>query len=135
MYYDNHVQKKEIMVKVHFTGWSMKYDEWIDVQSDRIVKQWVRGDPFMLFQRLDVRDEKNKWLEAQIIQVTNDSIKIHYKGWSSKFDEFIPVPSNPDEPSHLLDTKYAEIGLYSNAYGQAKYIKERLQRDKDRQMQ
>jgi|LauGreDrversion4_2_1035121.scaffolds.fasta_scaffold4458249_1 hypothetical protein len=55
------------MVKVHFTGWSMKYDEWIDVQSDRIVKQWVRGDPFMLFQRLDVRDEKNKWLEAQII--------------------------------------------------------------------
>jgi hypothetical protein len=54
-----------------------------------------------------VKDEKNKWLEAQILEVANDYIKIHYKGWSSKFDEYI------DEPNIQLDTKYAEIGLYS----------------------
>jgi hypothetical protein len=57
-----------------------------------------------------VKDEKNKWLEAQILEVANDYIKIHYKGWSSKFDEYIPIPINFDEQ---LDTKYAEIGLYS----------------------
>jgi hypothetical protein len=60
-----------------------------------------------------VKDEKNKWLEAQIIEVANDYIKIHYKGWSSKFDEYIPIPINFDEPNSQLDNKYAEIGLYS----------------------
>jgi hypothetical protein len=60
-----------------------------------------------------VKDEKNKWLEAQILEVANDYIKIHYKGWSSKFDEYIPIPINFDEPNIQLDTKYAEIGLYS----------------------
>lgn len=60
-----------------------------------------------------MKDEKNKWLEAQILEVANDYIKIHYKGWSSKFDEYIPIPINFDEPNCQLDTKYAEIGLYS----------------------
>ena len=58
-----------------------------------------------------MKDEKNKWLEAQILEVANDYIKIHYKGWSPKFDEYIPI--NFDEPNIQLDTKYAEIGLYS----------------------
>ena len=57
-----------------------------------------------------MKDEKNKWLEAQILEVANDYIKIHYKGWSSKFEEYIPIF---DEPNIQLDTKYAEIGLYS----------------------
>jgi hypothetical protein len=60
-----------------------------------------------------VKDEKNKWLEAQILEVVpGDSIKIHYKGWSSKFDEYIPISIGHQ---HLIDTKYAEIGLYSQA--------------------
>jgi hypothetical protein len=118
------------MVKVHFTGWSTKYDEWIDVHSDRIIKQWVRGNPFQRNQRLDVKDEKNKWLEAHILEVVpGDYIKIHYKGWSSKFDEYIPI----SQVSHnLIDNKYAEVGLYSLAYGQAKYARERAQRDRER---
>ena len=60
-----------------------------------------------------MKDEKNKWLEAQILEVANDYIKIHYKGWSSKFDEYIPIPINFDEHNSQLDNKYAEIGLYS----------------------
>ena len=37
------LQKRANLVKVHFTGWSAKYDEWIDINSDRIVAQWMRG--------------------------------------------------------------------------------------------
>lgn len=71
--------------------------------------------PFQLHQRLDVKDTTGKWLEAQIIDLNNDFIKIHYKGWASKFDEYIPISSQQ------LDTKYAEVGKYSSAFGYAKF--------------
>ncbi len=32
----------------------------------------------------------------------------------------------------MIDKKYAEVGLYSVAYGQAKYAMERAQRDRER---
>ena len=72
-------------------------------------------------QRLDVRDVKGKWLEAQIVELSDTYFKIHYKGWAAKFDEFIPL----DQQGHLLDTKFAEIGLYSLAYGGAKFNSQR----------
>ena len=84
--------------------------------------------PFKLFNRLDVKDSRNKWLETNIIELNKDYIKIHYKGWSSKFDEYLPIlPENK-----LIDIKYAEIGLYSNAYGQAKYKNQKEARDKQK---
>jgi len=49
---------------VHFTGWPYKFDEWIEASSDRLLKQWRRGTPVRLNNRLDVRDLKGKWLEA-----------------------------------------------------------------------
>ena len=114
-------------MKVHYTGWSTKYDEWIDVKEqgeEKIIQQWKRGERFRVNQRIDVKDGKNKWLEAQVIEVKKEYIKIHYRGWAAKFDEYLPVSHmNPNDP--LLDKKYAEIGMYSKAIGQAKYIKER----------
>lgn len=74
--------------------------------------------PLQIGNRLDVRDQKGAWLEAHVVDIQGDFFKIHYKGWAAKFDEFIPLDSPND---HLLDTKYAEIGLYSRAYGQAKF--------------
>ena len=104
------------MIKVHFTGWSYKYDECIDVSSNRLIKQWRRGIPFQLHNRLDVKDVKGKWLEAHIVEIYDENrIRVHFKNWSSKWDEEVDVsPSN-------LDIKYAEIGLYSNGYGYAKF--------------
>jgi hypothetical protein len=32
-------------IRVHYTGWSQKFDEWIDKKSDRILKQWKKGKP------------------------------------------------------------------------------------------
>lgn len=69
-----------------------------------------------------MKDSLGKWLEANIIEIipTEMSIKIHYKGWASKFDEYLPVF---DPSQKLLDTKYAEIGRYSAAYGRARFEK------------
>lgn len=51
-------------------------------------------------------------------------MKVHFKGWSSKWDEFIPL--DPEHIKDFLDSKYAEIGMYSDAYGRAKFVKKTL---------
>ena len=41
---------------ITYSGYSSKFDEWIELQSPRIQKQWRVGQRFMLNNRLDVRD-------------------------------------------------------------------------------
>jgi hypothetical protein len=72
--------------------------------------------PFQVYHRIDVKDTMGKWLEAQIVEINHgEYVKIHYKGWAPKFDEYLPVFS--EDGAALIDKKYAEIGLYSNAFG------------------
>lgn len=117
------VAKRGPMLKVHFTGWSYKYDEWISEDSERVLKQWRRGMPLKVGHRLDVRDVKGKWLEAVVVQVNDHEqvMKVHFKGWASKWDELLPF--NEEQMNNLLDLKFAEIGRYSDAYGAAKFEK------------
>jgi len=70
-------------IRVHYTGWSNKYDEWIEKDSERILKQcklirglWVcmsfigtKGKKFRLNNRIDANDENGKWLEARVVDV------------------------------------------------------------------
>ena len=42
---------------------------------------------------------------------------MHFKKWSSKWDE--QISKLTDEI--LIDTKYAEVGKYSDAFGYAKF--------------
>ncbi len=42
-------------------------------------------------------------------------MKVHFKGWASKFDELIPISKEHFEDH--IDQKFAEIGMYSEAYG------------------
>jgi len=88
------VAKKGGRLKVHFTGWSFKYDEWLPEDSHRLLKQWKRGTPIQLNNRLDVRDVKGKWLEAQVILIDEDEGQMlaHFKGFSNKWDELIHLP-------------------------------------------
>ena len=46
-------------------------------------------------QWVDVKDTVNKWLEAQIIEVSEDKkkVKIHYNNWGDKWDEWINTNS------------------------------------------
>ena len=78
--------------------------------------------PIQLHNRLDVRDLKGKWLEATVVEIDQErrTFTVHFKGFASKWDEVI------ENRSELVDSKFAEIGLYSGGYGFAKFHKESI---------
>lgn len=80
--------------------------------------------PFYLHQWLDVKDLAGTWLESQVIEVDtrgafehkfdppNDvyQIKVHYKGWKEKYDEWFSADPNHQDahrlrPLHTFTTK------------------------------
>jgi len=114
-------------IKVSYTEFSEKYDEWIVAKdiSGRVLKQWeapsksgtgavgaqeeqLNFDELNINNRIDVYDtSKSKWREARVIDIQRvessslddgshqgsqaiiQSIKVHFKGLHSKFDEVI----------------------------------------------
>eukprot|EP01083_Nonionella_stella_P200065 733075_1 len=56
------------------------YDEKKSEVGEFFVNKW-----------LDVKDTVNNWCEAQIINLTETRILVHYKGWKSKFDEWLSI--------------------------------------------
>eukprot|EP00825_Cyclidium_porcatum_P015769 TRINITY_DN1903_c0_g1_i2.p1 TRINITY_DN1903_c0_g1~~TRINITY_DN1903_c0_g1_i2.p1 ORF type:complete len:668 (+),score=151.99 TRINITY_DN1903_c0_g1_i2:92-2095(+) len=99
------------MIKVHYTGWSNKYDEWIKLPSDRVLKQWKKGLPIQINNRIDVKHKIGVWLEALVTQINNNNmIYVHYVGYLPKYDEW------QDLNSDLV----AEVGSFSTAYGNAR---------------
>jgi hypothetical protein len=58
------------------------------------------------------------------IDMERNKFRVHFKGFSSKWDEEIDLPKENDEHNSLIDEKYAEIGLYSGAIGYAKFHKD-----------
>jgi OTU domain-containing protein 5 len=78
-------------IYVTYLYWSTHFNEWID-DVDRVAKinthTYYEGGPFKAGQRIEALDQTNKWLEAFVIEVDDYRVKVHYKGWSSKFDEW-----------------------------------------------
>ena len=94
-------------VKVHFSNFSNKFDRWLDVDSDNIQKQWRYGSDFNINNRIDVLDTYNMWKEAHIIDINDSQIKIHYKGYTARYDEWL----------HKTSDRIKEIGSKSTALG------------------
>lgn len=114
-------------LKVHYCGFSKNFDEWINEDSNRIQKQWRHGQEFRLNNRIDVIDTYNYWKEARIIDLNDTQIKIHYKGYSERYDEWI----------HKNSERIKEIGSKSTAFGigrtdpsnSSRYSKKEIQPD------
>ena len=64
-----------------------------------------------MHQRLDVLDQHNKWLEATVVDLNEDWIKVHFKGFTPRWDEYISF-----KDLH----KVREVGALSKAHGWAK---------------
>lgn len=47
-------------LRVHFTSFSKKFDRWVLINSENVLKQWRRGQKVQLFNRIDVLDTYNK---------------------------------------------------------------------------
>ena len=55
------ITRKNNMIKVHFTGYHEKYDDWLNQFSEKLQPQWTYGKELMMNNRIDVLDEHKKW--------------------------------------------------------------------------
>lgn len=49
---------------------------------------------------LDALDTSNRWFEARVINSRRNKVHVHYRGWASKWDEWIPRTSPRIAPLH-----------------------------------
>lgn len=106
---------------VHYKGYKSKYDEWLDVSSDRTRDFIARIAPLHAhtrrtnatpnppaFQRVgdrvDVKDSINSWLTGQIIDFDSAHHQVHvkYDHWADKFNEWLDVDSYRIQPLGLF---------------------------------
>jgi hypothetical protein len=89
------VEVTAAQVKVHYHGWGVQFDEWLRKSSRRLApaasQVYSEGGTLRRAQRLDVLDTVSKWCEASVVEEDPDRgrVKVHYRGWASKFDEWI----------------------------------------------
>lgn len=70
--------------------------------------------PFRLHNRLDVYDLATKqWRECNIVEISGNHIKVHYKGFASRYDEVLDTVKDAE--------RIREVGSFSNAEGWAKH--------------
>eukprot|EP00475_Leptophrys_vorax_P038494 TRINITY_DN6802_c0_g1_i2.p1 TRINITY_DN6802_c0_g1~~TRINITY_DN6802_c0_g1_i2.p1 ORF type:complete len:470 (-),score=100.27 TRINITY_DN6802_c0_g1_i2:1069-2478(-) len=74
-------------------------------------------DGYRIGQILDVRDHLRKWCAAEVLDVEDSKIKIHYTGWKPKFDEWIAVPSHRVCPAFLQTMAFPGPGLSERELG------------------
>ena len=43
---------------------------------------------------IDVKDTIDQWLEAQVTNINQEKIFIHYNGWGVRWDEWLDKDSN-----------------------------------------
>lgn len=57
--------------------------------------------PLYEHQWVDVKDKVGEWYEGQILQVCDQQVLVHYKGWKKICDEWIGVHQFSDRIKHL----------------------------------
>ena len=88
------IQSNETEVRVHFLGWSERWDEWIEKDSSRLRRHRGWGTPTMPndWQQesiIEALDMEGKWYPAKVRHVSELRVQVHYQRWSSKWDEWI----------------------------------------------
>ena len=83
------------MLKVTYLDFSAKFDEWISSTSNRVLKKFRSDTEFddlkvgNIVDILDTNARANKWREGTVIRLEDQFIVVHYKGFSTKYDEHI----------------------------------------------
>lgn len=60
-------------------------------------------------QWIDVKDTIEQWLEAQVIDVKDNRVYVHYNGWGTRWDEWLDMESDRIRPFrfHTRQTNYS----------------------------
>lgn len=70
-----------------------KFDEQQVISTKTITPFDFTKSKYEIGQWVDVKDTIDQWLEAQIIQVRNNQVYVHYNGWGTRWDEWIEMSS------------------------------------------
>ncbi|CAK0869424.1 unnamed protein product [Prorocentrum cordatum] len=103
--------------KVHYEGFDSSHDEWLPMSSDRIVarqppqqqphqgpqalqgqqqpqQQQAPGADLAVGAKVTVLSQTGMRRECTVVQVHMDQVKVHYEGFDSSRDEWLPKTSN-----------------------------------------
>lgn len=70
-----------------------KYD-YEDINNSKTVSSYnLNQSKYEIGQWVDVKDTIDQWLEAQIINISNNQAYVHYNGWGNRWDEWIDFAS------------------------------------------
>ena len=79
-----------------------EFKEKKEIKENDIIKEEYNMNCFDLDKRIlikgqwvDVKDTVDKWLEAQVIEISEDKkkVKVHYNHWGNRWDEWININS------------------------------------------
>jgi len=70
--------------------------------------EWTQ---FKVGDMIDCKDFKGYWYESTVLEVKEDSIKVHYNGWSTSWDEWVP---------RMATDRLAKKGSHTNGPRQMK---------------
>jgi hypothetical protein len=116
------IDYKKNKVLFHYYFWKESYDEWINLNSNRIKdhcsKIWMSGKKFRINQRIDVYDnhpQQKKFLSAKVLEVIDDEyIKVHYANHGAKWDEVIKTNHKSKKDKFSDDYEKIEVLHYFN---------------------
>ncbi len=78
---------------IGYLNWDSKFDEWVTASNERVAPlhahTYFVGGTLKLRQRVEVLDERGTWLESFVEDENETQVKIHYKGYAAKFDEWL----------------------------------------------
>jgi hypothetical protein len=70
-------------------------------------------------QWVDVKDTIEQWLEAQVIDIKDNQIYVHYNGWGTRWDEWIDMDSDRIRPFRF-HTRQTVHSNYQSPFPQVK---------------
>jgi OTU-like cysteine protease/RNA binding activity-knot of a chromodomain len=106
--YVRKIDKSQLQVQYQHKGRKVQY--WFHAESleispqkpseesvlpDQSNDQWWKG------QFIEVLDTTNKWLPAEVLHVYKNRVKVHYDGWSTRWDEWLDLDENKERVRKL----------------------------------
>ncbi|KAL4174401.1 hypothetical protein KRP22_006339 [Phytophthora ramorum] len=84
--------------------------EVLDGQMDSTIsEQDAWRYQLQIDQLIDARDTDNVWYESRVVALSSTLVKLHYRGWTSKWDEWIERTSTRIAPLHTKVRNWRDL--------------------------
>jgi hypothetical protein len=57
---------------------------------------------FTVGDRIDALDSDGRWFESRVLEVAPDEVYVHFRGWGSRWDEYLEIGSRRLAPLHTF---------------------------------